>query len=421
MALDPVAEARGLACLLGLLLWPGLAVARAPWPAVPFLSASFWLLSWWWVPSGPPRSSFLVAALLFFFLLSLLRLLKPLPLRPASGPALLVPGLAGACLLPLLKLVVAPGLSLASAEATLLVWRDGFPSTYEPLLPIPAFGAHAPGLPLLAADVALLSGLPPYRAVALVSLGAGGFLVLASWMPLARSGHPQPGLWAGAAAAALLGLVLVLGGPAPGPPVLALALGLAALSLARQGSGRASAVAAGFVMGAALTVELPAAGLLLLGLAAAGGDRGRRALAVALGLALAGPRIVATARSFTPAELRIAVAEAAWAAARSSAGGTPDQAALRAMAWLRDHTHPLARVCVAASGPGRFLPALASRAAEPAEVPPVYREEAARTPRPGCRYRARFGLLEPGSGPAAAVAFREGSALVEERQVLAAP
>ena len=36
----------GLLAFVVLLLLPGLLVVRAPWPAVPFLSLSFWALSW---------------------------------------------------------------------------------------------------------------------------------------------------------------------------------------------------------------------------------------------------------------------------------------------------------------------------------------------------------------------------------------
>ena len=114
---DPASDLRGLVALLALLLWPGLVVVRSPGPVVPFLSLSFWLLSWWWVPSGRERSSFLGAALLFFLLISLLRLLKPLPVSRPEARTLGVFVLGLSCLLPLLWLPVAPGLSLASAEA----------------------------------------------------------------------------------------------------------------------------------------------------------------------------------------------------------------------------------------------------------------------------------------------------------------
>ena len=45
---DLAAEARGLLALAALLLLPGLVIVRAPWTAVPFLSVSFWIVSWWW-------------------------------------------------------------------------------------------------------------------------------------------------------------------------------------------------------------------------------------------------------------------------------------------------------------------------------------------------------------------------------------
>jgi hypothetical protein len=38
-------------------------------------------------------------------------------------------------------------MSFHSLGARLLVWRDGLPSTYEPLAPGLPFGAHAPALP----------------------------------------------------------------------------------------------------------------------------------------------------------------------------------------------------------------------------------------------------------------------------------
>ncbi len=49
---DVLVEARGLLTLGVLLLLPGLLVVRAPWTAVPFLSAAFWIVSWWWLPRG---------------------------------------------------------------------------------------------------------------------------------------------------------------------------------------------------------------------------------------------------------------------------------------------------------------------------------------------------------------------------------
>lgn len=382
--------------LLALLLWPGLVVVRSPWAAVPFLSLSFWLLSWWWAPPGRDRSSFLGAALLFFAVLSLLRLLKPLPpLRP-SGRTLFLFVLALACLLPLRSLSAAPGLSLASAEAQLVAWREGVPATYEPLLPIGTFGAHAPGLPFLAADVALLSGVAPYRAVLFVALAACGLLVVATAALLERAG--RPGL-AGTAAAttALATLLGTSGGFAlPGPAALAAALGLLALGLLVRGSGRSPAVAAGAFLGAAFTVQALVASLIT-GAACIVGARPRRLTALVLGLVLGTPRLFLTLRAVSPAEARAALSsEVRELLPRREA--VPDADALQAMAWVRDHTDPLEPVCVTAHGMGRFVPAVAGRAIVPPEVPDVYREEA-RVAGAKCRFQILLPPFDPSDVP----------------------
>ena len=390
-------DARGLAALAALLLWPGLVVVRAPWPAVPFLSVSFWLLTWWWAPSGPGRSALLGAALLFFVLLSAVRLLKPLGASVPSRGTILVLVLAGACLVPFFGLEVAPGTSLASVEAMLAVWRDGFPSTYEPLVPIPAFGAHAPGLPFLAADLSLLSGLAPHRAVALVSLASAGLLVIAVAFLARRMGCFALGGVGALAVAAITLLLAARGGPAPGPAVLAAALGLAAVALLVRGSGRSPAVAAGVFLAAALTVEAAAA--VLAALAAAGcPERSRHLLALTLTLGLATPRL-AGLQAWTPAEARAALGSVG----NDGSTPAPDRDGLRAMTWVRDHTGPLDHVCVRAGGPGWFLPSIGERAVVPAEVPFSYRDEALagrrNRARAGCRYALSFGPLDPGEGP----------------------
>ena len=393
---DPASDLRGLVALLALLLWPGLVVVRSPGPVVPFLSLSFWLLSWWWVPSGRERSSFLGAALLFFLLLSLLRLLKPLPVSRPEGRTLGVFVLALSCLLPLLWLPVAPGLSLASAEARLVAWREGLPATYGPLLPVSGFGAHAPGLPLLAADVALLSGVAPHRTVLLVALAACGLVVLAVFTLLARAGRPGFGL-ALAAALALATLLGAHGGFAlPGPATLAAALGLVALGLLVRGSGRSPAVAAGALLGAAVTVHALAV-LPIATAAAVVGSRRRRLLALAIGLVLSEPRLGLTLRATSPAEIRLAPSsELHELLPRREA--VPDAGALLAMAWVRDHADPLARVCVSPGTAGRWLPAVAGRSVVPPEVPWVYRDEV----RPGatsCRFAILFGPFAPAESP----------------------
>jgi hypothetical protein len=251
---DLAAEARGLLALGALLLLPGLLVVRAPWTAVPFLSASFWIVSWWW---GLPRLAFLRGALIAFVLLALLRLLQPLPpLRP-RWPTLLVAAAAAARLLPYAAWPVAPGadMSLHSLSTLLLVWSDGIPRTYEPLLPIPAFGAYTPGLHGLAADVALLAGLPAWRAAFLVSAAAHGLLTVAVYAALSRF-FDRPV----AALAAVLGLGMARApqsffGWGANPSVLALALVTAAAALLARGTGRSPAVAAGLFLGAAVVTH----------------------------------------------------------------------------------------------------------------------------------------------------------------------
>ena len=251
---DLAAEARGLLALAALLLLPGLVIVRAPWTAVPFLSVSFWTVSWWW---GLPRLAFLRGSLIAFGLLALLRALQPLPpLRP-RWPTLLVAAAAAARMLPYAAWPVAPGadMSLHSLSALLLVWHDGIPRTYEPLLPIHTFGAYTPGLHGLAADVALLSGLHAYRAAFLVSAAAHGLLMVAVYALLSRF-FDRPV----AALSAVLGLGMArlpqsFFGWGANPSVLALALVTAAAALLARGTNRSPAVAAGLFLGAAVVTH----------------------------------------------------------------------------------------------------------------------------------------------------------------------
>ena len=359
---------------------------------MPFLSLSFWLLSWWWVPSGRERSSFLASALVFFALLSLLRLLKPLPSLRPSARTLGVYGLALLCLLPLAWLRVAPGLSLASTEAVLVVWREGFPRTYEPLLSVPSFGAHAPGLPFLAADVALLSGLAAPRATLLVALASCGLLVTAVLGLLGRAGRPRLGLAIGCAVA-LATLVGARAGLAePGPAALAGALGLVALSLLVRGSGRSPAVAGGALLGAALTAQALVA-LPIATVAAFVGSRPRRRLALGVALLLAGPRLWAAWPAVSLDEVRQAVTlELGGVLPRREP--VPDESAFRAMAWVRDHSGPLEPVCASPGTSARWLPALFARRVVPPEFPWMYRDEVAPTAG-SCRFAILFGPFDP--------------------------
>jgi hypothetical protein len=142
-----------------------------------------------------------------------------------------------------------------TTSARLALWRDALPGTYEPLLPLGPFGAHAPAVPTLAADVSLLTGLDPGRSVVAVAQLSAGLLLLAFFAVL---GTRLP--VASAALAALLGLAaapwprfLALWGE--GGPVLALALGLAAAALLIGHSSRPSAVAAGMLLGSAVLAQ----------------------------------------------------------------------------------------------------------------------------------------------------------------------
>jgi hypothetical protein len=248
---DLAAEMRGLLAFAVLLLLPGILVVRAPWTAVPFLSASFWIVSWWW---GLPRLAFLHGALVAFALLAVLRIVQPLPAARPAWPTLVVASAALGRLAPYAAWPVAPGadMSLHSLSTLLLVWHDGLPRTYEPLLPIHTFGAYTPGLHALAADVALVSGLPAYRSAFLVSVAAYGLLQIAVYAVLQR--FFAPGV---AALAAVLGLGMArvpqaFFGWGANPTVLALALVVAAAALLARGTGRSPAVAAGLFLGAAV-------------------------------------------------------------------------------------------------------------------------------------------------------------------------
>lgn len=426
--------APGVLALALLLLLPGLLVARAPWPAVPFLSLSFWAVSWGWL-FGASRQRFLHAALLSFALLALVRLLKPLrwPLR--GRPAALVVAAAALPLLAASSWSVCPGaeMSFHSLGARLLVWRDGLPLTYEPLLSVRPFGAHAPALPALAADLALLSGLPPAKAVLVVHQAALGLLLLAFHALLVRRLEP--------AVAAVSAVLAVAAARAPaafaafgdGGPVLALAFVVAAAAWLGPTGSRSSAVAAGTFLGAAALAQpvLAAAALLALTLRLRPGraEEGwpRLALAAALGAVLAAPllprlgRAISTAEALSvlpgwaalaPAVAALAVAAALpmvvrrlWpprrplavlglAALAAAAAGSARREWLDRASELRPRpaqegafdrlpavTRAVDTVCIEPGGPGLWIPALAGRAVSHPWVPAVYRDElAARAP-----------------------------------------
>jgi len=276
--------------LAALLLFPGLVIVRAPWTAVPFLSVAFWAVSWWLLAgSGLGRERFLTWALATFVVLASLRLLKPLGLGIPSWPVALIVGVALCRLVPFALWVVdpAPGMSLTSLRTLLIVWHDGLPVSYEPLLPL-TFPPHVSGLEALAADVSMLSGLTPARAAFLVSLAGSLLFELALFALLAR--FFTAGVAAVTARAAFLvslagsllfelalfallarfftagvsAVTAVLSFSMSAPSgclssspgsTLALSLVVGASSVFCRRTSRSSAVAAGFVLGAALSAD----------------------------------------------------------------------------------------------------------------------------------------------------------------------
>ncbi len=334
-ALPP--ETAGLLVLVALVLLPGLLVVRAPWTAVPALSVSFWVLSWWWLPLAG-RSHVLQALFALFGVLAVLRILPrhtvppppdytgPEPPPPVSGPttgvaptlrsaaSLAIVGVALAMVVPLPQWPHVPGREMAfhTTSTRLAQWRDGLPTTHEPLLPLVPFGAHSPALPTVAADVSLLSGLDPGRSMVVASQLSASLLLVAFFGLLATRLRPSS-----AALAALLGLAVA---PWPGflalwgegGPVLALALGLSAVALLIGHTSRPSAVAAGMLLGAAalaqplLTLAI-AVGLAIRSLVARphgplGMTGGRLGLAFGVGFVLAAPGLLRLARALSPGE-----------------------------------------------------------------------------------------------------------------------
>jgi hypothetical protein len=276
-----------------LVLLPGLLVVRAPWTAVAPLSLAYWVLSAWWPPFAfPGRSRLLAGVLLAALVLALLRLLprhdvgpppgwRPPPQAPprvrparptpplASAASLVI--LAAACglLLPLPLWHHAPGPRLAfqTTTARLLVWRDGIPTSLEPLLPLAPAGAHAPALATLAADLSHLAGLDPARALVVVVVAAAGLLLVGLFALDAAWAPPRA-----AAAGALLALAVspwpgLLSLWGEGEALLALAFLLPAAALLAGHVSRSSAVAAAFLI-AAGSLAQPLLALLALALAA---------------------------------------------------------------------------------------------------------------------------------------------------------
>jgi hypothetical protein len=401
----------GPLALTALLLWPGLLIVRAPWPFVPFLSLSFWLVSWGWLaPSGPGRHRYLVVTLTFSVLLSGMRLLKPLEASRPSWPTILVLATALVRLAPFFWWLAAPGLEAAfsSSSALLLVWRDGLPASYLPLYPMLGFGLGDSGLAAFAADVSLLSGVAPYRALLLATLASEGLLIVALFA-FARRFWPAAWSSLGVAAGATLGFLAASPADAPGGVALALAFAVGGASLVLHARGRSPCVAAGALWagGAAVSGPLAIVGALATAATiAAKPDRrlGRLALAVMVTVLLAAAVLWRTSPGHldppgwilsallvlvvigipatagrgpwrepgswliaTGTVLALAATLADWRIRSARARVSPDDVA--AAAWLRQHSEATDVVCAADPAAGAWIPALAGRASSPPRWP----------------------------------------------------
>jgi hypothetical protein len=393
-------DARALAAAVVLAALPGCLVVRSPWRAMPQLSLAFWLLSWTWL-GGAPRTRLLHVMLGAFGTLAVLRVMRPGPLPRPGRAHLVLAAVALALSLPFASRAVPPGprMPVESLTAELLSWRDGWPVSYEPLLPLAPF--RAGGLATLAGDVVLLTGVRPHRAALVVTVLADLVLILALWSLASLRLTPV------AAAAAVAIAVPAIAAGAAGPGTLAAALAAEAMALWHDRRGHPSAFAAGACSAAALAADVTT-GLAALALAAGGlrlaARPGGRAVTtsrdrmltaaltaalLALPVALRAPPILAaeaaplvaivvvivasSARDPTHQRRRRLAIAAALAAAATSVlitHATPSEAVapgdLAAMEWIRAHARPLDIVCAPDVPAGRWVPAIAGR---PTNVP----------------------------------------------------
>lgn len=342
------ADLRLLAALMALTLLPGLMLVRAPWSAVPFLSLGFWSVTWGLIPALGSRLAFVQASLVFYGLLTALRLPRLQALGVPRGPILMLAGLAVGALAPWFARSLAPGpdAPLRGLTARLLVWRDGLPLTYEPLLGVHRFGPAVRLVDLWAADVALLAGGDPARAAHLAQLAVQGLALLACFVLACRLARPWPavgrapgathdGSAVGAAlASALLTAALswawchdLLPATAVWPtPGLALESACVAIALAWLGRGRSrgAALAAGVLLAAAL-IGRPRLWLVLLLLTTA-----LLATRMAWAETPSTRRVLLIRHAWALAALSVAVGPSWWHLHRTAGG----QAAT--MAWSTD-------------------------------------------------------------------------------------
>jgi hypothetical protein len=149
-------------------------------------------------------------------------------------------------------------MSFHALSSRLLLWRDGVPSSYQPLLPLQPFGGLGIGFSALAADVSMLCGLPVHRTTLLVALAAQGLVQIALFAVLARRMPPAAAALASVLALAMAPLPQAWLSEGADPAVLALAFALAAAALHGR-PGRSPAVAAGLLWAAALATDAPVA------------------------------------------------------------------------------------------------------------------------------------------------------------------
>jgi hypothetical protein len=390
-AWPPDARAALAAAVLAVL--PGLVLVRAPWPALPALSVATWIVSWTWLLGGT-RSRLLHAALPVLAALALLRLVRaPPPWRIGRASVVLAAAVAGLWLLLAVRTVPpGPDMAVEALAAELLAWRDGWPASYEPLVPLAPLRAGGPAR--LAADVVLLSGAPPHRALLAVSAVTALVLVLGLWSLAALALSPTR------AAAVVAIAALATAGRAAGPATLAVALAAQAAALGRGRRGHPSAFAAGACLAAALASDLTSAMAgLVLAIAVGQGpshprgertpfdrDRLRTAIlttavlaaplalrpppratiepAPLIALAVVGLACVGDPERYARRRVASALVVALLAAllALTGEGDDLDAGEVAAMQEIRDRAHPLDVVCAPDLAAARWIPSIAARA-----------------------------------------------------------
>jgi hypothetical protein len=190
-------ETAGFVAMLAALVLPGAALTRREeWErgepielaGVTFASSlAFWAVAFWVLKLAPvPFRAFGAAVLLaalavLVFRRGTLRLAAAAWRRePASAwaGAFFVAGvLALRFAFAAARLGFSGGdMTAHAALAEMIVLKDGFPSSQEPLLPVSRFGQIPPGFHAVSALVTLLSGLPTYRSTILVLCAAAAAL-----------------------------------------------------------------------------------------------------------------------------------------------------------------------------------------------------------------------------------------------------